>query len=322
MNILYIGPYRINNSIGYESLNILLDIDSGENSIVSRPVFSINSKQSELENINDILSSFETRTCSNTDLLVQHLDIDSMQYNSKFSNHIFIPLIDKNIPPTNIQKEKYKFLRDKGIFLYKNNIEKSVLDSLHIENKEYIDIEINDKLIYKSQDFFNLGIYNIYKKYYSVVDISNKEDIENLIIDFIQCFYTQNICLLLFVQNIDRAGNDYYISYIKNIYKNLNISYNINKIILIPIELNVKNMNIIHNTGSIYIDINKDINKYYAIKYKKPVIENLSAINITYSDSKLNNIGKISHLDKIDLLSDRYISSYNTSIRKIINNYV
>jgi hypothetical protein len=324
MNILYIGPYRINHSIGYESLNILLDISSDTSSTtVSRPIFAIENKQSELSNINNILFTLENKLLQKTDLLVQHLDIDSMQYNSKFSKHIFIPIIHKTNIPTNTQKEKFKFLSTKGLFLYKNNIEKSILDSIHIHNKESIDIEIDDNLAYKSKDFFNLGIYNIYKKYYSIVEAAaDRENIENLIINFIQCFHKENNCLILFVQNMDKSNNDHYVSFIKNIYNNLNISYNINKIILIPIELNIKNIGIIHNTGNIYIDINQDINRCYAIKYKKPIIENSSDIKITYTGTRLNNISKLYHTDQIDLLSDRYISSYNTSIKKIINNYV
>lgn len=320
MNILYVGPYRLNNNIGYESLNILLELYDKYSNIISRPVYINGITSNKLDNVSSLIQTIENNTFDNIDLIIQHLDVESMVYNSRIQKNIYIPFTN-NILPCTHQIQKYKYLNQYGIFLYKNSIENYILDHAGVSQKQKIDIKISPKLTVKTYSRFDFGLYNKYTKYYSIIDTRTEKSIKDLIINFIVSFQKENICLVLFIQNMTNNLLAQYNEFIKNVYKNLDINFSINKIILVPVELNNNTIQIMHNTCDVYIDLNNDINGYYAFKNDKPVIRNCSEIECGFDQDNLSQKPLVCYSKKIDItkISSNPVSA---TISTIINNYV
>lgn len=321
MNILYIGPYRLNSSIGYESLNFLLELYDNYDNLMSRPVYD---KGNIMKNsdIFPLLSKLENKSYSKIDLIIQHLDIDSFAYTTKVPKHLFIP-IHQNFLCKEYQKQKYEFLDNKGIFLYKNDIDEYILKDCIVKNKALISPSINTKLAVKNNSNFNLGLYNKYQKYYSIVDSSNSNSIKKIIVDFIKKYQQEQNCLVLFMQNVTQSILDSYNKFIKNVYSSFEINFSINKIIISPIEINNTIIPAIHNTGNIYLDINEDIHSYYAKKYNKIVIHNNSKLKTVYDTENLNKTPSISRSENIDFEQKEPVSSAESfSLSQVVQNYV
>jgi len=155
MNILYVGPYRQNNSDGYLSLNLLLDCYEYHTKIVSRPIFNSNNFI-KLENIEKLLSKIENNHITHFDVIIQHLDIDSFVYTSKISKYIFIPILD-NKKISFIQKQKLLFLENKGLIISCDQISSYILETESIKHQQ-IDTNINSRLLLNTTGSFNFGL--------------------------------------------------------------------------------------------------------------------------------------------------------------------
>jgi hypothetical protein len=320
MNILYIGPYRLNNSIGHESLNFLLELYDKHNNLITRPVYNTSDIVKNNE-IASLLSSVENKNCSNINLVIQHLDIDSFVYNTNINHHIFIP-IQNNRLCEEYQKEKYQFLNRFGYFLYKNEIQNYILNDALVTNKNRIEPMINNRFIVNN-GIFNLGLYNKYEKYYSVVDSSDNNIIKQLIINFIKKYQDEQKCLILFMQNVTQSILESYNKFIKKAYSSLDINFSINKVIVSPIEINNKTVSAIHNTGNIYIDLNEDIHTYYAKKYNKIIINNNSCIVEVTNVDHLNKTPSLVRSENIKLIScEPPIFPETLSLSQVVEKYV
>lgn len=330
MNILYLGPYRSNNNDGYESLNYLLELQQAEHNIVSRPVYDHNSSILKIEEAEEIINKCENNKISNFDLLIQHLNIDNLDHTSIIKKKIYIPIFNNNLCNFE-QKQKILFLINKGKFIIRNEYHKLILDDVlsYLPVYKMIKPSINKKIFSSNREgSFNFGLYNKYKKYYSILDQSDEHTIKELMVSFVRFFSTSletNICLIIFLQNINKPRLDYYNNYIKDIYKTFNINYSINKIILAPIELNKSIISTIHSTGDIFIDIKQDIHSSYARFYNKILCpinlklshksdpNNLSSeqkISYFFSNDSINfnNLEEIANSDTITLTTmiERY----------------
>jgi hypothetical protein len=320
MNILYIGPYRLNNSLGHESLNFLLELYDNYSNLITRPVYNTSDIIKNNE-ISSLLSSVENKNCTKINLVIQHLDIDSFVYNSKINHHIFIP-IQNNRLCEEYQKEKYQFLNRFGYFLYRNEIQNYILNNSSVTNKNKIEPVINDRFII-NDGVFNLGLYNKYEKYYSVVDSSDDIIIKQIIISFIKKYQDEQKCLILFMQNTTQPILESYNKFIKKAYASLDINFSINKVIVSPIEINSKIVSAIHNTGNIYIDLNEDVHTHYAKKYNKPIIDNNSCIIEVTNIDNLNKTPSLVRSENIKLiLSQTPILPETLSLSQVVEKYV
>lgn len=322
MNILYVGPYRLNNHVGYESLNFLLELSENYQNIISRPLYN----QTDIlkdDNLSSTLNKIENRSLSKIDIIIQHSDIDSLAYNSKFKYHLFIPITGHGLCKL-YQKQKYQFLDQKASFLYTNDTQEYILSDCSVKNKTKIANLISDKLTTPSTGIFNFGLYNKYKKYYTIVDSSDRTKLEQLIIDFITTYQPEQNCLVLFMTNVTQPVLDSYNKFIKKTYSSFNINFSINKIIISPVELNNTIIPAIHHTGSIYIDLNEDIHANYALKYKKFIISNMSSLKTIYDPQDLSSTLSLRRSESMDLKTTNYNqnSLQNINLSQIVAKYV
>lgn len=320
MNILYVGPYRLNNSVGYESLNFLLELSENYQNVISRPLYNQTNILKD-DNLSSTLNKIENKSLSKIDIIIQHSDIDSLTYNSKFIHHLFIPITGYKLCKL-YQKQKYQFLDQKVSFLYTNDTQEYILSNCSVKNKIKITNLISDKLTTLSTGIFNFGLYNKYKKYYTIVDSSDRTKIEQLIIDFITTYQSEQNCLVLFMTNVTQPVLDSYNKFIKKIYSSFDINFSINKIIISPVELNNEIISAIHNTGSIYIDLNEDVHANYALKYKKSIISNMSSLKTIYDPQDLSSTLSLKRSESIDLKTPNHNSVQNTNLSQIVEKYV
>jgi hypothetical protein len=319
MKILYIGPYRQNNSDGYASINLLLDCYNYTSEVVSRPIF--NSQYfAKLEHLEKLLSKTENNDISTFDVIVQHLDIRSMIYTSKIPKYIFIPLLNKQ-KLSFIDKQKILFLQNKGLFVSYDQISSYILKNELIDHKE-IDITVDSRLVSNATGSFNFGLYNKYQKYYSIVDSSNENNIKKLIIDFIQKYQNDMVCLVFFMTNVSQLILDQYNSYIKNIYQNLKINHSINKIIIAPVELNHEILSTIHHTGNIYLDLDKNILFNYAQAYHKTILSSKNNFKYFYDISNIEEYPVVDYDSQINWSEPAQISNTKYPLSKALRDYV
>lgn len=322
MNILYIGPYRLNNPIGYESLNILLELQDNFPNMVSRPLYN-GSSVNKLENLKILLNKLETNPIKDYDIIIQHTNLESMVYTTKSQQHLFLPIFSNNCLNNYHQEQIAQKLEKHGQFLVNKDIDNFILDKSNITNKRQYRLSVNDRLCERATGSFNLGLYNSYTKYYTITSSEYQENINNLIIEFIKFTKKPDICLIIFMQNVTQAVLNKYNDYIKKIYKTFNIHHSISQIIIIPVELENRSISVIHSFGDFYIDINDDIHRVYAAKYNKPVIFNPSSLSLCYNQNNLTETPIVKREDRIDLNSI-YSSATDSlsSLKEIVSCYV
>lgn len=320
MNILYIGPYRLNTDYGYESLNILLNLQDSFPNILSRSLYNESSIH-KLEDSNLLLSRLESKTLKNFDLFIQNTSLESMTYTTRIKKHIFLPILNSNIM-NYTQKQIIHKLQQHGLFLTCRNRDDFILKDAGVLNKRSYKLNIHNRLSPTSSGSFNLGLYSSYKKYYSIVSSKDQNSIKQLIVNYITQIKDPNSCLLLFMQDVNPSTLDEYNKYIKNVYKAMNINYSISKVVVVPIQLDNKNIPAIHSGGDIYININDNIHSLYAYKYQKPIISNKSQLSAKYDYISLYETPKIYYKDDIDLSQIDTNENPNPSLVEVISNYV
>jgi hypothetical protein len=320
MNILYIGPYRLNNRIGYESLNILLELQDSFPNITARPIYN-QSAVNKLENLNILLNKLESNYHQNYDLIVQHTNLESMVYTTKSKKHLFLPIFD-NCLNNHHQEQIAQNLQNCGQFLINNDVDNFILDSSKITNKQQYKITAHNRLCVPATGSFSLGLYNNYKKYYTITSSEHEANIKNLVIDFIKFAKEPDICLVLFMQNVNQIILDKYHNFIKKVYQTFNINYSISRVIIIPVELDIKSIPSIHGCGDFYVDINDDVHKHYAAKYQKPVISNHSSLILMHDPNNLTETPLVKREHHIDFrnISSITLSAFS-SLTDIVSSY-
>ena len=320
MNILYIGPYRSLSIDGYLSLNLLLNLkDLKQYTVTARPIFISNRVNNLASKLNDTILSMENHQSKSFDLLIQNTEINTISYNSKIPYHIFFPNYKDIIPDDSIS-QKYVFLSNSGLLLYSNNIHKKLLEYLNIDNGLFLNNNINNKLLSPTNNIFNLGIYNRYKKYYTIVDATMEYAIQNLIINFVTKFQNKDYCLVVFLPNTTQNLLDQYQKYIKEIYTIFDINFSINKILIVPIDHNVDALVSAHKTGDIYISLKDNIQTILSSSLGKNIIYYKSEPILSYEKNNLKKYGTIEYKEKLDLDQPSIIKNID-NLKEIIGRY-
>jgi len=123
--------------------------------------------------------------------------------------------------------------------------------------------------------------------------------------------------------NVSQAILDKYNSYIKNIYKTLKINYSINKIIIAPVELNHEILCAIHNSGDIFLDMQKNILTSYAECYKKNIYYSNNDFYYSYDINNLNEHPTVEYNKNFDWSQNINTKSNKTyPLSKILTNHV
>lgn len=321
MNILYIGPYRSLSIDGYLSLNLLLNLkDLKQYTVTARPIFISNRVNNLASKLNDTILSMENHQSKSFDLLIQNTEINTISYNSKIPYHIFFPNYKDIIPDDSIS-QKYVFLSNRGLLLYSNNIHKKLLEYLNIDNGLFLNNNINNKLLSPTNNIFNLGIYNRYKKYYTIIQSNIDYDTKKIIVDFIK-LNQENNCLVLFIQDIDQEMLNRCNEYIKSVYKKFEINNTISKVIIVPTLLNETSIRSIHNTGDVYIHKDNELHLMLAKEYGKHIVLNTSNVTIQWDQNDLHKYGKLKNTQDSDLLSEKKYPSLKNNLSEIIDAYV
>jgi|688.fasta_scaffold00408_10 hypothetical protein len=306
MKILYIAPYRLSNSIGYESINLLCNLYDMGLDVVSRPVFD-GTKTIKDKKFTDILEITENKQINSFDVIIQNVSILNYCYTSKIPYHIFWP-ITHNIMPSYEQKQKYAILDEKINYLYSNNTTKFILDNIDIKNKKELTYTINHRF-YSQNNIgkYNLGIYSKYKKYYTIIDNLPEYIVKDVIINFIKTFEdNSNTCLILYICNISQQTLETYNKYIKDMYNLFEINYSITNIVIVPIDNTISNVITAHNTGDIFLSLSDNIQTPFANKLNRPII-NISVNNhIWWNQLDLNKNGSVSSLNDSNIKDIAY----------------
>lgn len=321
MNILYIGPYRQADTLGYESLNFLLNLSETGHTIHSRAIWYSNSSAKHKPEIIRILKKLEDCTDNiKYDLLIQHGRINDLTYTSKIAKHIYWPVLDKIIPDQ-CMIDKYQILQRYGSFLSSNKFNQFVLDYAKITNRLCITDTIHLGLKNQNITTFKLGVYQRYKKYYTLVDHSDEKEIKQLIVSFIREFNRQDNVLMICMYNISQDILDMYNAFIKKTYSSLKINHSINKILIVPIDNTLTSILSAHNTGDIFINLHDNISINYnlAIAFDKPIIVNESDKLIVWDSQDLHHNGIIKSSKDMDLNASYLISNYQNNILEIFN---
>jgi len=318
MNILYIGPYRLANNSGLESTNLICNLMELGHKIMTRPVFD----GTNLVKNNELVSVFEhteQNKGSKFDLLIQHLPISRIVQTSKVKNNIYWPILD-NAGLSPVEKKKYELISKDGLILYNTKSDKTILDTNTISNLTKFNYTISNKLLSKNSSIFNFGIYNRYKKYYTITDGTMEYAIQNLIINFITKFQNKDYCLVIFLPNTTQNLLDQYQKYIKEIYTIFNINFSINKVIIVPIDYDIETLVSAHKTGDIYISLKDNIQTILSSSLGKQITHYRSEPIISYEKNNLKKFGAIEYKEKLDL--DQHSTIENTNnLEEILSHY-
>lgn len=329
MNILYLGPYRLNTTDGYDSLNTLLTLSTNKtNNIIARPIFLNNQTSDINNNIPKNIRPLEQKQGDHIDMIIQHTDIDSAVYTSDIKYQLLWVLNNKLLPQT-YQKLKYKFLHDKIGFITSNKYSSACLYNAEIINNTfYMRNPYNSSMNEQpTTGIFDFGLYNRYIKYYTIVGEDMLDEISDIVVQFIRKFQQDSACLLVFMTNINQSVLDKYNNLISQIYKNLKIHHTINKIIIVPIEPSINAIDTAHTTGDIYISLEDNIYHTIAQYKNKMIIHNQSEMYLGYSIKNLSPETTILYKTPLDINNfeqntRRSSTSLELNINQIVDSYV
>lgn len=299
MNVLYLGPFQLNNSLGYQSSFILENLCSiNDIKVYAHPIYS-GSDNTKLSNI----PYFRFNQLDKyPDINIQHSTLSGLYVDTQSKNY-FIPIhpTNKYIPKQYIEKLKAV---DK-ILVYSD-----------FEFNKFLDIGIQEDKIVKlsipkitiSKDKLSLGVYNTYYKYYFIGDYSNNKDIIlSLIRNFlISAKDLQDICLVIASECNEQEKQE-----LINIYEkekqSLAMDVYEDKILLLVDDVSCSKIQSLHNACDTLLCLNDG---YY------PITDIASA---KYCKNKIINYP----IDNLDTEQKSHIMSYiitNQTIRQMINN--
>lgn len=283
MNILYIGPFQLNSTLGYESAILLkyLCDNAKDNNIYAYPLYS-GYDDTEVSNIPYIRLK---ELSDMPDIVISHCLIETLSIN-RYSKNYLIPIHDQDlsVPSKYIQK----LSRLDGVLVFND-----------FEYDKYSDVGISSEKIYKikypqiqsSMDKIDIGIYQTYKKYYFIGDYEqDKDSIKSLIKSFLSATrFTNDICLIICCK-CDSLEKTQLIKDYESYKSELKIIGE-DKILFLLDNISTNKIDALHNTCDILFAINNAnqsiIHSAIASAKNKKII--------TYSDCQLDEIEHCDH---------------------------
>jgi hypothetical protein len=272
MNTLYIGPYKHNSCLSLSSIDIIetLQKNSKISNLTIRPLF-INDQIININNL--IVSNLENKDLSEStyDCVIQHGPITLLDNSVPLGKkNIAIPLFDKVVGNESYSEILNSFdmvlcdSREYGLFLHENYN----LDNIQVfsYNKLY-NTSLNINFAYNSND---IKLYWI-GQYDSLL-------IEKIVTSFLLAFHDrQDVALFLFLNQDHTFIAENLDEKIEKIKSRLNIVNKTNNINIILKPLGFDDINAIHNTCDMFLDITKNnnesmLNLHIAKLYNKKII--------------------------------------------------
>lgn len=273
MNILYIGPYRQDNVIGWSSTALLkFLLSNNKYNITCRPIYLSHSRT--LTDVDMEIRRAENNTNSSYDAIIQNSSLDSLTKIHSIPKNIAIPIIDSKA----ISNETIDNL---------HNFDKILVDSKLIYNRLQQYKKIQNKI--KTYDYdiltkpvpnsaFRIGVLECSKKLYFIGKYSNNiNNIINLCKAFIKNIKCNEYALILFLFDLDIMKKKHIETIINKYYVMHNMKHTINRIILVPIDTKLDNVLVAHQTGDIYLDLQDDnsntLNTKIASSFNKTIVQ-------------------------------------------------
>lgn len=269
-NVLYLGPYGYNNSLGISSRAIIEELAQKQDlNLTTKNIFLENPyENSTLVNYNE----FEREILPEYDLVIEHTTPSMMVVNKGMSKKfVAIPIMDTLLSSYDIEKLN---MFD-GIYTddYYN------LNTLIVNNLESKIFSYDIKPVDQT-NIINIGYHNLNKKLYFIGDYTNNENMINkIIVSFIVSFRSINnvsLVLMLTDSNSQEVENQI-LSNIKNIYSKMDFHPILSPIKTILQPLSIEQLHTIHSFFDIHLDIrdsyNTGINRCLATIYNKQTID-------------------------------------------------
>lgn len=278
MNILYIGPYRQNNVIGWTSASLLQHLLSGKkHNITCRPIYL--EPGNSTTNISTSIIDAEQIVNDSYDIIIQHSDIDSLIKIHSIKKNIAIPILqDRYIDSstiTNLSTFDQILVDTKSDY---QRLQQYQTIKNKVKTYDY-DVAISGK----SNSTFRIGVLECAKKIYFVGKYSNNIDnIIHICKAFIHNIGMHEYVLLLFLFDLDTSKKNHIESIINKYYMLHDMRHTINRIVIAPIETALNDLFVAHQTGDIFLDLQDDHSNTLNTKIAKSL--NKQIVQFDYSD--------------------------------------
>lgn len=273
MNILYIGPYRQNNVIGWTSVALLRHLlSSQKHRITCRPIYL--EPSSSTTNIDKSILNSENNILDTYDTIIQHSSLESLIKIHSIPKNIAIPILNDKEMNDGIIATLSEF--DQILVDTKSSYHRlQQYRSLKNKVKTYdYDILITNK----PNSSFRIGVLERAKKIYFIGKYdTNIDNILNICKAFIHNVNIREYTLVLFLFDLDANKKNLIESVINKHYMLHRMNYTINRIVIAPIETELDNLLVAHQTGDIYLDLQDDhsntLNTKIALSLDKKVVQ-------------------------------------------------
>lgn len=254
MNILYIGPYRQNNVAGWTSTALLNHLlSSNKHNITCRPIYL--EPSSSTKDIDKTIVRAEQLSYDTYDAIIQHSNIDSLIKINSIPKNIAIPILNDKVLDSDTITNLSTF--DQILVDTKRSYQRlQTYQSIKNKVKTY-DYDIS--IMPRPHSSFRIGILECAKKIYFIGKYnSNIDNIINICKAFIHNVKTHEYALLLFLLDLDTAQKNHIAAIVNKHYMLHNMRYTINRVVIAPIETQLDNLLVAHQTGDIYLDLQDD----------------------------------------------------------------
>jgi|694.fasta_scaffold84788_2 hypothetical protein len=285
MNILYVGPYRVENDIGIESQSHIQNLLASKHTVTTRPIYtSINDPTIKL----DILPC-ESRICDSYDVLIQHAPVDWLQPHQGFVTNIAIPILG---PALILRECQVSSLKRFNKILVANTqdevrlVRSGLGDSITRISYPILPSSVSD---IKDQKI-DFGVHNKSLKFYFFGNMHTDADIiQKILVSFYTAFRGNfGRSLILLLDNVTNKDKQQFMEIINSIKQQLKIHKypkSTTEYVMFK-SLSFQEKLMIHNTCDVFLSLNSTtkstIQEEHA-KYLNNVIintENLETVSV------------------------------------------
>lgn len=285
MNILYVGPYRVENDTGIESQSHIQNLLASKYNVTTRPIYpSIHEPTIKL----DILPC-ESKTYDSYEVLIQHAPVNWLQPHQGFVKNIAIPILG---PALILREHQVSSLSRFNKILVDNSQDEARLvrsglgDSITRISHPILPSSLRD---IKDQKI-DFGVHNKSLKFYFFGNMHTDADIiQKILVSFYTAFRGNfGKSLILLLDNVSNKEKQQFIETINSIKQQLRIhqyTKSTTEYIMFK-SLSFQEKLMIHNTCDVFLSLNlitkSTIQEEHA-KYLNNVIinmENLETVSI------------------------------------------